>query len=292
MRDIGIITKFSDPKALQATSELAQWLHQRGCKVTITEEAAADADIPEKVAEVLPQKRLPRGRDLVVVIGGDGTFIAAFRATGTSKTPLLGINMGRLGFLTEVTQDEMFQTMADVIAGRYQIEERMLLSVSVQRNGEVVHKNRVLNDCVVHKGVLARMLEFQVSIDERFVFSSRADGLIIASPTGSTAYSLSAGGPIIHPALNTILIVPICPHTLTNRPIAVPGDGMIAVSITEDGSRDQRLTMDGQTGFVLEQGDKLLIRQSSHTLRILHAPDRNFYSVLRQKLLWGEKVGN
>jgi NAD+ kinase len=239
MRDIGIITKLSDPQALMATAQLAKWLHQQGCPVTITEEAANDAGISKMIATPSPQESLPHGRDLVVVIGGDGTFIAAFRANGTSETPLLGINMGRLGFLTEVTLDTMLTTMTDVLAGRYQLEERMLLLVSVQRDGKEILKHRVLNDAVIHKGALARMLEFQVSIDERFVFSSRADGLIIASPTGSTAYALSAGGPIIHPSLNTILIVPICPHTLTNRPIAVPGNGIISVTLSEDSSQDQ-----------------------------------------------------
>jgi NAD+ kinase len=292
MRNIGIITKLSDPQALMATSQLAQWLHQQGCQVTITEEAAHDAKISEKIATPCPQDNLPKGRDLVVVIGGDGTFIAAFRATGTANTPLLGINMGRLGFLTEVTQDAMLKTMSDVLAGRFQLEERMLLAVSVQRDGQEILEHRVLNDAVMHKGALARMLEFQVSIDERFVFSSRADGLIIASPTGSTAYALSAGGPIIHPTLNTILIVPICPHTLTNRPIAVPGDGVISVTMTQESSQDHRLTMDGQTGFPLLNGDKILIKQSKHRLRILHAPDRNYYSVLRDKLRWGEQVGS
>jgi NAD+ kinase len=292
MRDIGIITKLSDPQALIATAQLAKWLHKQGCQVTITEETARDALISKKIATPCPQESLPQGRDLVVVIGGDGTFIAAFRAAGTAKTPLLGINMGRLGFLTEVTLDEMLETMAEVLAGRFQLEERMLLSVRVKRNGEEVLKHRVLNDAVIHKGALARMLEFQVAIDDRFVFSSRADGLIIASPTGSTAYSLSAGGPIIHPTLNTILIVPICPHTLNNRPIAVPGDGMISVTLNKDNGQDQRLTLDGQTGFPLLDGDQILIRQSKHHLRLLHAPDRNYYSVLRQKLRWGEQVGS
>jgi NAD+ kinase len=292
MRDIGIITKLSDPQALKATAQLAKWLHKQGCKVTITKEAAQDTAIAKDIATPIDQEELPMGRDLVVVIGGDGTFIAAFRAVGSADTPLLGINMGRLGFLTEVTQDAMFTTMAEILEGRYQIEKRMLLSVSIQRNGEEILKHLVLNDAVIHKGALARMLEFQVAIDELFVFSSRADGLIIASPTGSTAYSLSAGGPIIHPALNTILLVPICPHTLANRPIAVPGDGIISVTLSKESSQDQRLTLDGQTGFPLLNGDKILIKKAKHKLQVLHAMDRNYYSVLRDKLRWGEQVGS
>ncbi|MBF0357949.1 MAG: NAD(+)/NADH kinase [Magnetococcales bacterium] len=292
MRDIGIITKLSDPKALKATAQLAKWLHKQGCKVTITKEAAQDTGIAKKIATPLNQKELPIGRDLVVVIGGDGTFIAAFRAVGSADTPLLGINMGRLGFLTEVPQDAMLSTMAEVLEGRYHIEKRMLLSVSIQRDDKEILKHLVLNDAVIHKGALARMLELQVAIDELFVFSSRADGLIIASPTGSTAYSLSAGGPIIHPALNTILLVPICPHTLANRPIAVPGDGLISVTLCKESSQDQRLTLDGQTGFPLLNGDKILIKKAKHKLKVLHAMNRNYYSVLRDKLRWGEQVGS
>ncbi|MBF0446612.1 MAG: NAD(+)/NADH kinase [Magnetococcales bacterium] len=291
MRDIGIITKLSDPQALQATAKLAHWLCQHDCTVTISEEVAQDIDISDLMVSVVPQNRLAEGRDLIVAVGGDGTFIAAFRANGTATTPLLGINMGRLGFLTEVPQEDMLKTMAEVLAGQFHLEERMLLSVRVQRSGEEVLKHLVLNDAVIHKGALARMLEFQVFIDKRFVFSSRADGLILATPTGSTAYSLSAGGPIIHPTLNTILIVPICPHTLANRPIAVPGSGEITVILAKDTGDDQRLTLDGQTGFPLYNGDKIIIRQSKHTLRVLHAPNRNYYSVLRQKLRWGEQVG-
>ncbi len=292
MRDIGIITKLSDPKALKATAKLAKWLHKQGCKVTITKETAKDAKIAKKIASPASQEKLPHNSDLVVVIGGDGTFIAACRAVGTTGTPLLGINMGRLGFLTEVTKDAMLTTMAEVLAGRYQIEKRMLLAVRIKRKNKEILKHLVLNDAVIHKGALARMLEYQVAIDNQFVFSSRADGLIIASPTGSTAYSLSAGGPIIHPTLNTILLVPICPHTLTNRPIAVPGEGIIAVTLSKESSHDQRLTLDGQTGFPLRDGDKLLIKQSKHQLRVLHADNRNYYSVLREKLRWGEQVGS
>ncbi|MBF0444439.1 MAG: NAD(+)/NADH kinase [Magnetococcales bacterium] len=291
MRDIGIITKLSNPQALKATAKLAKWLHKQGCKVTITKEAAKDANIAKKIASSAAQGTLAQNRDLVVVIGGDGTFIAACRSVGTTGTPLLGINMGRLGFLTEVTKDAMLTTMAEVLADRYKIEKRMLLEVTIKRKNKEILKHLVLNDTVIHKGALARMLEYQVSIDNQFVFSSRADGLIIASPTGSTAYSLSAGGPIIHPTLNTILLVPICPHTLTNRPIAVPGDGVILVTLSKESSHDQRLTLDGQTGFPLRDGDKLLIKQSKHQLRVLHAADRNYYSVLREKLRWGEQVG-
>lgn len=303
MQKIGIITKKSDPAALETTKELATWLRGKQRHVTVSLETAIAADIPLEIAQRRQQDELPEGQDMVAVIGGDGTFLAAFRAIGTWEIPILGINMGRLGFLTEVPHDAMLATMAEVLAGHYRVEVRMLLTVSVFRHGEEVLNHCVMNDVVLHKGALARMIEFEVSIDGQFVFSARADGLIIATPTGSTAYALSAGGPILHPAIDALLLAPICPHTLTNRPIAVPGLGSITVTFTtKQESRpvanrmtegnDQLLTLDGQTGFKLVDGDRILVRRSPHRLQILHAPNRNYYAVLREKLHWGEQVGS
>ncbi|MEO5340936.1 MAG: NAD(+)/NADH kinase [Magnetococcus sp. MYC-9] len=276
---------------------MAQWLRDRQRQVTVNTDTALAADIPLDVAQRRPQDELPRGQDMIAVIGGDGTFLAAFRAIGSQDIPLLGINMGRLGFLTEVPHRSMLATMAEVLAGRYRVEVRMLLNVSVFRHGEEVLSHCVMNDVVLHKGALARMIEFQVAIDGQFVFSARADGLIIATPTGSTAYALSAGGPILHPAIDALLLVPICPHTLTNRPIAVPGLGSIHVTFTtkQGGTAAERpdrlLTLDGQTGFNLVDGDSILVRRSPYRLKVLHAPNRNYYEVLREKLRWGEQVG-
>ncbi|MBF0272215.1 MAG: NAD(+)/NADH kinase [Magnetococcales bacterium] len=287
MRHIGIITKRSEPRALEATRLLAEWLVERERTVTVVNEIASAASIPEGCAARRSQERLPEGQDLVVVIGGDGTFIAAARAVEEVDVPLMGVNMGRLGFLTDTSRDSMLAAMERVLAGEYRIEERMRLSVQVVRDGRIPLICRVLNDVVVHKGELARMMEFDVAMDDQFVFSSRADGLIVATPTGSTAYALSAGGPIVHPALNAILLVPICPHTLTNRPIVVPGTGTVRITVTANGV-DRLLTLDGQAGFPLTDGDQILVRRSSHTLRVMHAPDRNHYTVLREKLRWGE----
>ncbi|MBF0627807.1 MAG: NAD(+)/NADH kinase [Magnetococcales bacterium] len=287
MRQIGIITKRSDPRALDATRLLAEWLVAHDCEVTVVHEIAAAASIPEECAARQTQELLPEGQDIVVVIGGDGTFIAAARAAEEVDVPLLGINMGRLGFLTDTSRDSMYAAMARVLAGEYRIEERMRLSVEVVRHGNTTLVCRVLNDVVVHKGELARMIEFDVAMDGQFVFSSRADGLIVSTPTGSTAYALSAGGPIVHPGLNAILLVPICPHTLTNRPIVVPGTGTVRITLTNNG-QDRLLTLDGQSGFPLVDGDEILVRRSSRPLRVLHAPNRNHYTVLREKLHWTE----
>ncbi|MBF0132529.1 MAG: NAD(+)/NADH kinase [Magnetococcales bacterium] len=287
MKNIGIITKRSDPMALEASAQLASWLHENGLKVTVSIETARDAGIDRDIASGVPQSKIPVDCDLVVVIGGDGTFIAATRAVGDRNTPLMGVNVGRLGFLTEVAMDQMISTLSQILSGRYNEEYRTLLDVAVVRNGEQVLKTRVLNDAVVHKEALARMMECNVAIDDVFAFSTRSDGLILSTPTGSTAYALSAGGPIIHPALDAILLVPICPHTLANRPIAVPGNGCVTVTLAHDGL-DRLLTLDGQAGFALFDGDKVLVRQSRHKLRVLHAEDRDYFSVLRDKLHWWE----
>ncbi|MBF0182465.1 MAG: NAD(+)/NADH kinase [Magnetococcales bacterium] len=291
MQNIGIITKLSDPRALEATRLLAEWFAQQGRGVTVVSEIAELAGIPTRCAARLPQELVPHGQDLVVVVGGDGTFIAAARAMEEVDVPLLGINMGRLGFLTDTSRDEMFAALARALRGEYRVESRMRLSVQVEREGKVPLVCRVLNDVVVHKGELARMMEFEVAMDDQFVFSGRADGLIVSTPTGSTAYALSAGGPIIHPALNAILLVPICPHTLTNRPIVVPGNGKVKITLAKHGP-ERLLTLDGQAGFPLADGDRIVVWRSRHPLRVLHAPDRNHYAVLREKLRWGEQVGS
>ncbi|MBF0369615.1 MAG: NAD(+)/NADH kinase [Magnetococcales bacterium] len=291
MKQIGIITKRSDPRAIEASRDLAIWLEQRGRGVTICEEVAKRPGLPSAIQIETTPEGLTQGQDLVVVIGGDGTFIGAARAVGDRNVPLLGINMGRLGFLTEVAHDDIYAAFEAILAGHHKTETRMILEISVVRDDVEVLSRRVLNDVVIHKGELARMIEFEVAIDDQFVFSSRADGLIVSTPTGSTAYSLSAGGPIIHPSLDAILLVPICPHTLTNRPIAVPGQGTATITLTPDG-QDRLLTLDGQSGFPLLHRDRILIRQSERRLRILHRADRNYYDVLRNKLRWGEQVGD
>ncbi|MBF0153691.1 MAG: NAD(+) kinase [Magnetococcales bacterium] len=288
---VGIVTKRSDQRALDATKWLTAWLHDKGLQVTVTGEAAMATDIPEESARRCKQSQLPDNMDLIIVVGGDGTFIAAARHLGNRDVPLLGVNMGRLGFLTEIPHAEMAHTLDDVLAGRYCIEERMLLEATLIRDGKEIFAAQTLNDVVIHKGEIARMIEFEVDVDDQFVFTSRANGLIVSTPTGSTGYALAAGGPIIHPALDTILLVPICPHTLTNRPIALPAHGTIAVTLAPNDS-DRMVTLDGQTVFSLENDDRILIRRAQHRLKLMHAPGRSYYEILRSKLLWGGKLGN
>ncbi|MBF0285602.1 MAG: NAD(+) kinase [Magnetococcales bacterium] len=290
LQRIGLITKLADQRAMESAGRLAEWLHARGREVAVTHETAAYLRLPEEVAQRRKPEEVPEGQDLVVVIGGDGTFIGAARTVGGGAVPLLGINMGRLGFLTEIPRHVMIPTLEKVLAGHYRIEERMTLETTVWREGGVALRQRVINDVVVHKWELARMIEFEVSVDGQFVFSSRADGLIASTPTGSTAYALSAGGPIMHPSLEAMLLVPICPHTLSNRPIAIPGSGVVEIGLVPD-NLSRQVTLDGQTAFPLADGDRITIQRSPHPLKVLHLTERNYYDILRQKLRWGVHAG-
>jgi NAD+ kinase len=288
---IGIINKMADTAALEATCFLARWLVQQGCRATVTTEAATAGGLsPSSQLRVTSQDQLAQEQEFIVVIGGDGTFIAAARTLEHRPVPIMGINMGRLGFLTEVPGSAMCDAMTHVIAGEYTIEERMMLQVMVQRGTQVVLQGHVLNDVVVHKGALGRMIECDVSIDGHSVFSSRADGLLVATPTGSTGYALSCGGPIIHPSIDVMVLVAVCPHTLTSRPIVVPGASDILITV-DINSMERLITLDGQQGFALHQEDAIRVYRSPHRLHVAHPPKRDYYDILRNRLRWGEGVG-
>jgi NAD+ kinase len=224
--------------------------------------------------------------DMVLVLGGDGTMLNAARLVEERAVPILGVNMGGLGFLTEVTLDRLYPTLEKIFAQEFVLEERLMLRAQIHRHGEHVAHATVLNDVVVSKGTLARMIEIQISIDERFVTTLRGDGLIVSTPTGSTAYSLSAGGPIIHPAIQALILTPICPHTLTHRPLLVPSGVSLEVTLT---SQDEGAiaTFDGQVGVAMTQGDTVTISMSTHRTHLIRFPDRTYYDVLRRKLKWG-----
>ncbi|OSM04808.1 NAD(+) kinase [Magnetofaba australis] len=289
MRNIGIIAKRSDSQALVAMGQLAHWLHQRGLSVVVSPTSGEAAGIPESVAVRKKQDIMAQGLDLMVVIGGDGTFIGAARSTVRWRAPLLGVNMGRLGFLTETPHHAMFETLEQVLSGHYRVESRTMLKAFLKRHNGEVSSYAALNDVVAHKGHLARMMEFQVSIDGQHVFANRADGLILATPTGSTAYAMSAGGPIIHPKMDAIVLTPICPHTLSNRPIVVPGNVEISIKLPNDGA-DRLLTVDGQIGVQLADGDEIVARAGDYPLQVIHPPERNYYELLRRKLRWTEQA--
>ncbi|HYA62380.1 MAG TPA: NAD(+)/NADH kinase, partial [Candidatus Sulfotelmatobacter sp.] len=225
--------------------------------------------------------------DLLLVLGGDGTILAASREAAPRGIPILPINLGGLGFLTSFTLEELYPALEDVLAGRAAIEERLLLLVERTHNGDVLSQQRVLNEAVVHKGTLARMIALELYIDGSFVCRYRADGLIIATPTGSTAYSMSAGGPIVHPAVESILITPICPHTLSDRPVVVPNTSKVDLRLLEH-SDSAFLTMDGQIGVPLQAGDGVRVRRAAERLKLIHPPNKTYFEILRNKLKWGE----
>jgi NAD+ kinase len=225
--------------------------------------------------------------DLLLVLGGDGTILATAREATPRGIPILPINMGSLGFLTSFTGEELYPALEAVLEGRTTVDERVLLQVERVHNDEVLTHQWVLNEAVVHKGTLARMIELELYIDGSFVCRYRADGLIVATPTGSTAYSMSAGGPIVHPAVESILITPICPHTLSDRPVVVPDTSLIELRVA-DNSDSVFLTLDGQTGVPMAVGDRVKIGRAAERLKLIQPPNKSYFEILRSKLKWGE----
>ena len=226
--------------------------------------------------------------DLVVVLGGDGSMLSAARLLAPTGVPLIGVNQGRLGFLTDIALRVMVEQMGKVLAGEYQIEPRTMLDATVHRDGTAAFSTNALNDLVVNKGATGRLIELLVRIDGEFVYDLRADGLIVATPTGSTAYALSSNGPILQPAVPGLVLVPICPHTLSNRPITVSDGSVIEIAIRQ--VADARLHFDGHPSFELNEGDRVTVRRSAHVLRLVHPPGYSYYAMLREKLHWSETL--
>jgi len=282
IKKIGIISKPRKSDAGPVLSDLVRWLKERGIEPLMDQETAGliDFESPHKRTDIAALS------DLILVLGGDGTLISVSRLIGSRGTPILGVNLGSLGFLTEVTLDEMYPLLEKILAGKMSIDERWTLDVAVQRGDKELAKYTVLNDVVINKGALARMILMETVIDGRYLNTYRADGLIISTPTGSTAYSLSAGGPIINPKVGAIIISPICPHTITNRPIVVREDVMIEVTLQTE-NEDVLVTLDGQEGYPLQYLDKVVVKKSANVIRLITSPDKDYYEVLRQKLRWG-----
>jgi NAD+ kinase len=283
IRTVGIISKPHSAAAASIVPALIEWLRGRDTAVRIDEQTAFYAGVPG-----LPRPEVPEGCDLVIVLGGDGTLLAAARAIGRRETPLFPVNVGRLGFLTAITIDELYPELERAFRGEHRIAKRRLLATEVVRDGQVVAAYEALNDAVLTKASIARMIDIDAHVDEQFVCAYKADGLIISTPTGSTAYSLSAGGPIIFPSVPAICITPICPHMLTNRPVLVPETSVIRV-ISRSPDESVFLTIDGQVGNPIREGDTLVCRSSDYTLRLVRPPHMMFFDVLRQKLKWGER---
>ncbi len=288
IKRIGIVLKPHQPDALKTMCELATWVTERDITLLGGPEIERER-IEQKtgcaVEQVEPEK-LAAGVDLVLVLGGDGTMIAAARMMGETEVPVLGVNYGGLGYLAEFRIEELYTALESILAGNYRLDRRVMLDVELQRGNDEPKRNRVLNDIVINKSALARIIEIEAYLNRQFVNSFRADGLIVSTPTGSTAYNLSAGGPVIFPSMNAVVITPICPFTLSNRPIVVPDDAVIELCLKTD-REEVALTLDGQVGFPLQVEDRVTIRKSQTTFNIVQPMNRNYFEVLRDKLRWG-----
>ena len=283
MKRIGIIGKRGREEVLMILEQLLPWLKERGAEVFLDEETAGSFSMSG-----YQRSEIPSLAEAVVVLGGDGTLLSVARLVCEKGIPILGINLGGLGFITEVQRTDVHGALERILSDEYVIEERIMLHASVYRSKENIAEYTVLNDVVINKGALARIIEMETVIDGRYVASFRADGLIVSTPTGSTAYNLSAGGPILYPTTDSIVLTPICSHTLTNRPIVVPDTVLIEISLNADAA-DVFLTLDGQAGFPLKQDDRVVVEKSSYKTRLLIPHGRNFFQVLRTKLKWGER---
>jgi len=285
---IGLISKDADPQVTATLGELVAYLRACGRRILIDADSAG-AD-PGKALEPVPRKELGEICDLVIVIAGDGTFLQAARDLSDSSIPLLGINLGRLGFLADIMPAEMTARLDDILQGRFEEEHRFLLTARMIRGGETRYQGSALNEVVAHKGNIPRLVEFETHVDGRLLNVQRSDGLIVSTPTGSTAYSLSGGGPILHPALDAIVLVPICPHTLSSRPLVVAGNSEITIMMSRGSTPEAQLTLDGHSAVELRLDDRIVIRKKSRPLRLIHPPGHDYFATLRTKLHWGREI--
>ena len=281
---VGVISKPGIPHASTILSDLVAWWKERGVETRLDHESARYLGYPNG----LDRENVPDGAQLVIVLGGDGTLLAAARAMSGREIPILPVNLGGLGFLTAITLDQLYPELESVFTGQQRVVPRRMLHGEVRREGKMVASYEALNDIVIAKTQIARMIDMETYVDGQYVSTFKADGLIVATPTGSTAYSLSAGGPIVFPAVAAICITPVCPHMLTNRPVLVPSTS--AIEIVCKASRNEAfLTVDGQVGEPLIEDDRVVCRSSEHHVHLIRPPNMFFFDVLRQKLKWGER---
>lgn len=285
IKNVGVVVKPDHEEAWKTACELSDWLEARGIPL-VGKRRVQDRTLQNCVIDTTADDEFGSASDLIVVLGGDGTMIATARLVADSDVLVLGVNYGSLGYLTEFRIEEMFPALEAIFRGEYEVDRRVMLHAEHWRDGEMVATGRVLNDVVINKAALARIIEIDVSLNGLFVNAFRADGLIVSTPTGSTAYNLSAGGPIIYPSMNAIVVTPICPFTLTNRPIVVPDTAVIELKL-ENENEGVVLTLDGQIGYAMEANDVVRIRKSSTTFNLVQPTNRNYFDVLRNKLKWG-----
>ena len=282
MQHVAIIYKRSRPDAETLANKLTTWFERQQIEVFCTQ------NIDDSSVACGYQKiDIPQAAEIAIVLGGDGTLLSVARFLENRSTPIIGVNLGGLGFLTEISKETCYRELQTIVDGKYEIEERMRLQVSTQRDGKEIFRQSVLNDVVINKGALARIVDVKISIDDRYLTHYRADGLIVATPTGSTAYNLSAGGPIVYPTSHCTVLTPICPFTLTNRPIILPSEVVIQVELGER-IKDVTVTCDGQVGCELASSDKIFISAAPNPLRLIKTPTIDYFEILRTKLKWGQ----
>lgn len=294
---VGLVSRKGSSQVTDTLIALAGVLHARGATLIIERETQAALDNNKNFIceQVCDRESLGRHCDLVIVVGGDGSMLGAARALCRQSVPVLGINRGSLGFLTDIAPDEIEKRVGEVLSGHYTLEERFLLEAYVERDNKVIAEGYALNEIVLHRGASLRMIEFALYLDERFVYSQHSDGLIVSTPTGSTAYALSGGGPILHPALDAISLVPMFPHTLTSRPIVVAGDSELRIVLGELGAKAEQdgrpeLSCDGQMHISLRAGDVVRIKKKKEKLQLVHPLDHDYYETCRTKLGWGSRL--
>lgn len=286
VRTVGIISRPRREDIARVVPPLLEWLRAHGA------ETLCDLETGECVGALtgrtIERQELPEHVDLLIVLGGDGTLLSAARLAAERRVPILAVNLGGMGFLTTVSQDELFPILEEIFANKHRISERVMLASQVVRGGSVIRQQMALNDAVLNKEALARIMDWELRVDGEYVATYKADGLIVATPTGSTAYSLSAGGPIVYPIVDAFVVTPICPHTLTNRPIVIPDSVTIEIGF-ESGEHNAFLTLDGQIGIELTQGDRVVLHRAPNRLRLVRPAKKTYYEILRNKLKWGER---
>lgn len=282
---VGLFGRYGDRELGDVIEGLTTFLRERGLDVFL--ETATAALMPRPPAPSLTLAEIGKRIDLGIVIGGDGTLLNVARNLAPDRVPLIGVNKGRLGFLADISTHDMLKVVADILDGDFRTEERFLLEAEIVRGGQAIHTANAMNDVVLHKTGLARLIEFETYVDGELVNGTRADGIIVATPTGSTAYAMSAGGPIVHPSLPAIILVPICPHTLSNRPLALNNDCQIEIVLVAE--QNAYVTFDGQSSFAVQGGDRVRVRRAAMPATLVHPSKRNHFEVLRVKLHWGRK---
>jgi NAD+ kinase len=284
MHTVGVVVKRQRAQAIELARELIGWLQERGITALVEAHNAAEFGCKNGIS----QADMVATAEMIVVFGGDGSLLRVARLMREHPVPILGVNLGHFGFLTAFSSDELTPTMERVLAGDFQVEQRMTLDVFLRRSGEALLQPQVLNEAVITQGALARVIDVETAVDGQYLGLYRADGLIVATPTGSTAYSLSAGGPIVHPSVGVMVLSPICPHTLTHRPMVLPDTAVVTVML-RSAHEDVVLTLDGQEGIPLRRDDVVEIRRGKGSVPLVRAANRNYFDVLRSKLRWGER---